>query len=102
MVLVAMQLKVRVPGMALLLSHVTVDILTLFSVAHLELISRSHTGMASVGWSEGVSWQRIHISNGMMCFISLVFYWKSFWRYVKEQNDHYYVQSVPHKNFLFK
>lgn len=54
-VVVAMQLSVRFPSMALLLSWVTVDILTLIGVAHLELISCSHTGTTSIGWSEKVA-----------------------------------------------
>lgn len=76
-VLVAMQLVVRVPGMALVLSRVAVDILALFPVAHLELISRSHTGAASVGWSEKVAEQKwkalFYIKCGL--FISLDSFW---------------------------
>lgn len=52
MVLVAVDIIARVPSVALLLSRVTIDILTLVGIAHLELISRPHAGTASVGWSE--------------------------------------------------
>lgn len=48
MVLVAMQLVVRVPGVALVLSRVAVDVFALVPVAHLELIRGSHAGPASV------------------------------------------------------
>lgn len=51
-VLVAVDIIARVPSVALLLSRVTIDILTLVGIAHLELISRPHAGTASVGWSE--------------------------------------------------
>lgn len=50
-VLVAMQLVVRVPGVALVLSRVAVDVLALVPVAHLELVRGSHAGPASVGRS---------------------------------------------------
>lgn len=51
MVLVAMQLVVRVPGVALVLSRVAVDVLALVPVAHLELIRGSYAVPASVGRS---------------------------------------------------
>lgn len=50
-VLVAMQLVVRVPGVALVLSRVAVDVLALVPAAHLELVRGSHAGPASVGRS---------------------------------------------------
>lgn len=50
-VLVAMQLVVRVPGVALVLSRVAVDVLALVPVAHLELVRGSHAGPALVGRS---------------------------------------------------
>lgn len=75
-VLVAMQLIVRVPGMALVLSRVAVDILALFPVAHLELISRSHTGAASVGWSEKVAEQKLEaLFRTCRVFISPDSFW---------------------------
>lgn len=46
-----MQLVVRVPGVALVLSRVAVDVLALVPVAHLELIRGSHAVPASVGRS---------------------------------------------------
>lgn len=46
-----MQLVVRVPGAALVLSRVAVDVLALVPVAHLELIRGSHAGPAAVGRS---------------------------------------------------
>lgn len=75
-VLVAMQLIVRVPGMALVLSRVAVDVLALLPVAHLELISRSHTGAASVGWSEKVAEQKLKaLFRTWRVFISLDSFW---------------------------
>lgn len=69
MVLVAVEFRARVPSVALLLSRVTVDVLAFVGVAHLELISRPHTGAASVGWSERVAGQRTHTSLKMcVCF----------------------------------
>lgn len=56
--LVAVEFKARVPGVALLLSRVAVDVLALVRVAHLELISGPHAGAASVGWSEEITGQR--------------------------------------------
>lgn len=41
--------------MALLLSWVAVDVLTLLGVAHLELLHGAHTGAPSVGWSRIVT-----------------------------------------------
>lgn len=72
-VLVAMQLVVRVPGVALVLSRVAVDVLALVPVAHLELIRGSHAGPASVGRSgeerrdregAGVSFRRVRGGSG--------------------------------------
>lgn len=51
---VAMEIKARVSSVALLLSWVAVDVLTLLGVAHLELLHGAHTGAPSVGWS-GIS-----------------------------------------------
>lgn len=51
-VLVAVDFKAGVPSVALLLSRVAVDILTLIGIAHLELVSRPHARTAPVGWSE--------------------------------------------------
>lgn len=56
--LVAMQLKIGLPGAALLLPRVIVNVLALVGVAHLELIGGSHAGSPSVGWSEKVGAQR--------------------------------------------
>lgn len=47
-------IKARVSSVALLLSWVAVDVLTLLGVAHLELLHGAHTGAPSVGWS-GIS-----------------------------------------------
>lgn len=62
--LVAMQLVVRVPGVALVLSRVAVDVFALVPVAHLELISGSHAGPASVGRSgEDAGTNRVSVSR---------------------------------------
>lgn len=61
-VLVAMQLQIGLPGAALLLPRVVVDVLALIGVAHLELIGGSHAGAPPVGWSEKVGAQRTHQS----------------------------------------
>lgn len=50
-VYVAMEIKARVPGVALFFSRVAVDVLALLAVAHLELVRGAHTGAPSVGWS---------------------------------------------------
>lgn len=44
--------KARVPGVALLLSWVTVDVLAFIGVAYLKLVSCPDAGTAPVGWSE--------------------------------------------------
>lgn len=81
MVLVAMQLVVRVPGVALVLSRVAVDVLALVPVAHLELIRGSHARPASVGRSGedtetvshfrirgGSEWYREDITGALLQF----------------------------------
>lgn len=63
-VLVAMQLVVRVPGAALVLSRVAVDVLALVPVAHLELIRGSHAGPAAVGRSgEDAETNKVSVSH---------------------------------------
>ena len=60
MVLVAVEFKARVPGMALFLSRVTVDVLASVGVAHLELVSRPYASTPPIGWSEKLAGQVTH------------------------------------------
>lgn len=66
-VLVAVEFIARVQSVALLLSWITVDILTLVGVAHLELVNRPHTGAASVGWSGRAAEQKTYEYCSFVC-----------------------------------
>lgn len=55
---VAVDFKAGVPSVALLLPRVTVDILALVDVAHLELVRRPHAATAPVCWPERIAGPR--------------------------------------------